>query len=52
MNVTSITVAGLAIVERPACQRCGHRDRRGLVSRLGLDLCGVCILIAKGRCHA
>lgn len=36
-------------VARPACVRCGHRDRRGLANVRGLMLCGVCHLYAIAR---
>jgi len=50
---TAITrVASMGTDEMSACQRCGHRDRRGLTTRLGLRLCGVCVLIAKARAAA
>jgi hypothetical protein len=36
---------------RPACQRCGHRDKRGLANMRGILLCSVCALVAIAKCR-
>ena len=34
----------------PACQRCGHEDKRGPLANLrGVMVCGLCLGIAKAR---
>lgn len=49
MAARTITTKDLEIARRPACQRCGHRDRDGLAKIRGLLLCRVCHLIALVR---
>lgn len=48
---TSSTIVAPAVgtQARPACHRCGHRDRAGLAKVRGLWLCRVCNLIALAR---
>lgn len=49
MSIQQTVGFELRVEQRPACQRCGHRDRRGLANVRGLKLCGVCHLISIAR---
>jgi len=49
MNVRQLTALDATV--RPACQRCGHRDRRGLANMRGVKLCSVCSLVAIAKCR-
>ena len=46
---TTVTNPFTELVNRPACQRCGHRDRAGLAHIRGIRLCRLCHLIALVR---
>ena len=49
MSTDTITTADLLTGADPTCARCHRGDRRGLTGWLGIDLCGLCLLIAKAR---
>jgi hypothetical protein len=49
MTIDTFTTDQLTVEPLPKCDRCRRGDRRGLTGWLGIQLCGLCLLIAKAR---